>query len=250
MKVCGGGVAFWRLLLASALSLRLRSSVVEITCSAPIVIVCGSCPRGWMMDALILHVHPLSLARVDHSGVYVASLLVESCPESCRCTLPSVVSRQMSSRVRPTPIIPFAYLKVMSCFLRTTMLSGCRLLVLSDCLISINNLPRLFSPTPLQVPQNVSFQLLPSSKCFVPVLMSCWRRVGLLNFWVRSSFITCILTVSQSSRSWIFRPRCFASLGSAHCLIFSRYVLLLDFAAWNACSTVGYVSLSSVTYEL
>ena len=119
----------------------------------------------------------------------------------------------------------------------------------NDCLMFINNLPRLLSPAPLQVPQNVSSQLLPSSRCRLPVLRSCCLKVLLVNFCTNKSFMICTLMFSQSLLNCTFLPNCLASLAVAHCLTRNLKDLLLDLAAWNACSTVGYVSLSRTTSE-
>ncbi len=121
--------------------------------------------------------------------------------------------------------------------------------VLMECRISINNLPRLLWPTPLHVPQKVSFQVLPSSKCLLSVSRSCCRRVSVENFCIRKCFMTCILMLSQSSRSCTCLPSRLDSPGVAHFLSCDLKDVSTDLEAWNACSTVGYVSSSRVTLD-
>lgn len=105
-------------------------------------------------------------------------------------------------------------------------------------LIKIN--PRVFLPFPRHTPQNVSFHVFPSSRMASPVAFNFAARSGcVLNFLFRHTVIAEIFMVSQSSRSFTFRPARLACPGVANSAILFLSAVSSVLYAWNACSTVG-----------
>ena len=113
-------------------------------------------------------------------------------------------------------------------------------------LVSIRILPSQFWPFPLQTPQNVSFQVFPSIKVASPVFCSSVISVGFVNFISIISRMMVVRISFHPSRNCTFRPAALALAGVARLAIFWRSVWSSVLAAWNACSTVGYVMSSIV----
>ena len=110
---------------------------------------------------------------------------------------------------------------------------------LSCSLVSIRILPSQFWPLPLHTPQNVSFQVLPSTKVFSPVFCSSVMSVGSVNLFSIISRMMVVRISFHPSRSFTFRPAALALAGVVRFAIFWRSVGSSVLAAWNACSTVG-----------
>lgn len=107
----------------------------------------------------------------------------------------------------------------------------------------ISSLPRLFSPTPLQTPQNVSPQSLVSSKYTPDVDKSKDLNGSFVNFSIRSCSIIVSLISFQSCLILIDFVILLALPGVAtdNTILLSRSLVAFD--AWYRCSTVGCPSI-------